>query len=542
MLLKLFNIAAAAFFYFYLSLFIFDYASISNVSGPTVGMLFFFILSRVLNKKDPSKSYLLNTLECIVKSKQINLVIFSALALFIVFAALSLARHFALSSSSWDLGIFDQALWNAANGNMLLSSLKGNINLLGDHFEPVLFVLVPLYKVWPNAAVLLITQSLLLSLSVFPLYLIAKDKLSSRPLILAFIVSFMLSRPLRGVALSDFHPECFILLFSFWAYYFLIKKKNVLLLVSVFFMLACKEDAAFLVSAIGLYAAIFEKRRGLGVLLFIIGIAAWILETKFIIPAFNPARVYPYMDRLPFGTTYAANLKTVILEPALLAKLFLNNAKISYCLKFLGPLAFLPLLSPRHYILIAVPLLRNILPIDPNFSGHYNISSQYTAAIIPFVYIAAIYSAANLAARLKQTKAPLWIAIFIILTSLFYYGKTDAHKFRRFMTTIKENRTLEKISYLKQIPPEASVSTNFNLVPHLSHRKYIYQWNPSLKTSFTCQYLVIDLTLLDYMGKADAAAIGPYFIKISELGYKKIFENSEKNFFIYYNPSAGPIP
>jgi len=533
MLLKLFNIVAAVFFYFYLSLFIFDYASISNVSGPTVGMLFFFILSRVLNKSDPSKSYLLNTFQAIAKSNERNLVIFSAFALFIVFNCLSLARHFALSSSSWDLGIFDQAIWNAANGNMLVSSLKGNINLLGDHFEPVLFVLVPLYKVWSSAAVLLIAQSLILSLAVFPLYLIAKAKLSSRALVLAFIASFMLSRPLRGVALSDFHPECFILLFSFWAYYFLIKKKNGLLLVSVLFMLACKEDTAFLVCALGLYAVIFEKRRGLGVLLFVLGIAAWILETKFIIPAFNPARVYPYMDRLPFGTTYAANLKAVILEPALLGKIFLNNAKISYCLKFLGPLAFLPLLSPRHYILIAVPLLRNILPVDPNFSGHYNISSQYTAAVIPFVYIAAIYGAANLAARLKHIRAPFWIAIFILLTSVFYYGKTDAHKFRRFMITIKENRTLKKISYLKQIPADASVSANFNLIPHLSQRKYIYQWNPSLKTSFTCQYLVIDMTLLDYMGKDDIAAIGPYFQQIDGLGYKKIFENPQKNFFIY---------
>ena len=533
MLLKLFNISAAGFFYFYLSLFIFDYTSISNISGPTVGMLFFFILSRALNKKDPSKSYLLNTFQAIAKSNERNLVIFSAFTLFIVFASLSLARHFALSSSSWDLGIFDQAIWNAANGNMLVSSLKGNINLLGDHFEPVLFVFVPLYKVFSSAAVLLISQSLILSLAVFPLYLIAKDKLSSRPLVLAFIASFMLSRPLRGVVLSDFHPECFILLFSFWAYYFLIKKKNGLLLVSVLFMLACKEDVAFLVSALGLYMATFEKRRDLGVLLLVTGIVAWILETKFFIPAFNPARVYPYMDRLPFGTTYADNLKAVIHNPALLAKIFMNNAKISYCLKFLGPLAFLPLLSPRHYILIAVPLLRNILPIDPNFSGHYDITSHYTAAVIPFVYIAAIYGAANLAASLKQARAPLWIAVFILLTSLFYYGKTDAHKFRRFVTSIKENHTLEKIAYLKQIPADASVSTNFNLVPHLSERKYIYQWSPLLETSFTSEYLAIDMTLLDYMGKEDRAAIGAYLQEIGGFGYKLVFENPRKNFLIY---------
>ncbi|MDD5165809.1 MAG: DUF2079 domain-containing protein [Candidatus Omnitrophica bacterium] len=460
----------------------------------------------------------------------------SILILFITLSVLSIARHLSFSSGSSDLGIFDQAIWNTAQGNILFSSLKGNINLLGDHFEPVLLVIAPLYKIWPSVSVLLILQSFLLAFAILPLYLIANKILKARFLIFAFIISYILSEPMRGVGLSDFHPECFIIPLLFWVYYFLLEKKNLWLFFIVSLLLLCKEDVSFLIIAFGIFTLFFQKRFKTGSALCAIGIAAWVLETKFIIPYFNPSGTYPYMDRFPFGLTYVENLKVVSENPLLLVNLFFQKTKIIYCLKLLGPVVFLPLLSPAHYILIAIPLFKNLLPVNVNFSGFYDITSHYTAGIIPFIYIGAIYGAGWLAKKLHLRKASLFIGGFVLLSSLFFYGKTDGHQLAKFIKGIKNNHSIEKLSYFQLVPGEASVATNFNLVPHLSHRKYIFEWSPYSQASKISEYLVIDMNLLGYLSPSDTANIALYFAEIKNIGYRKVFSTLDDKFLIFHNP------
>jgi uncharacterized membrane protein len=528
---------------FYLGLFITDYSFIplilhrpsghvSNIIWPTVLFIFLLFLRWAIDKKSFPGLWLIKQIKRIGELDDKILLLFGIIAIFIIFTALGIARHLSLSSGTWDLGLFDQAIWNTAQGDILFSSIKNNINLLGDHFEPILLFIAPLYRFWPSVYVLVILQSLLLASAIIPLYLIAKYRLKERLVIFAFIISYVLSRPLRGIGLFDFHPECFILPLLFWAYYFLITRRNTFLFLSLFLLLLCKEDTAFLIVGLGIFAFLFLKRRGLGAGLFMSGIAAWVILTKIIIPHFNPLHQYDYMNRLPFGLTYQDNIKAVLNSPSLLGRLILDKAKIEYCIKLFAPLGFLPLLSPSHYILIAIPLLRNLMP-SPEFSGWYKISSHYTASLIPFIYIAGIYGAGSLLERIRHRKTSLLMGLFIIFTSLMFYGKTDAHKFTRFLYTINNSQTLRRLSYLKMIPAYASVSTNFNLVPHLSHRKYIFEWNPQSKTSYITEYIVLDLTLAP---AKMVAVLDSYFSDIAERGYRQVFSSADKAFLIFHNP------
>lgn len=522
---------------FYLSLFVTDYSfvltkPVSNISAPTgifLGIIFLRFLVHMDNFKDSPVIRAVASFPGINERKFISWAVFLT---FIFFAALAIARHFSLGSSSFDLGIFDQAIWNSLHGKILFSSLKNNINLLGDHFGPILLIFVPVYKLFPSPLVLLVAQSLLLSIAIIPLYLIAREILKNNALTFAFVISYTLSRPLRGVMFSDFHPECFVVPALFAAYYFLIKRKNFGLWTSLIIVLLCKEDMAFIVSAFGIFTVIFEKRIKLGLSLVVIGILAWALETKIIIPHFNPDNVYPYMNRLPFGMTYADNVKTIIANPEIMGKIFFMKGKVAYCIKIFGPLGFLSLFSPPHYILFGIPLVRNLLPVDQNFSGWYSVSSHYTASLIPFVYIAAIYGVRKVEGKIKHA----WlVTVIIILCSLFFYGKTDAYKFSRYIKTIRWKHTLSRISYMDIIPPEASVAANFNLVPHLTSRRYTFEWNPRNIRSFSAEYLAIDLTMLDYLSPEDKISMPRYFKEIQKNGYVKIFENKEKDFLILHN-------
>lgn len=542
MLTAIFDIILLLSIFFYLSLFVTDYSfilyenRISNIAMPTTGFIFLIFLRWLIDKKGFFRCKFTRITYGFSAINEKTFLLLAVSIIAILFSTLSLARHYSLASCASDLGIFDQAVWNSTKGRILFSSLKNNMNLLGDHFEPILLFIIPLYKLWPNPCVLLILQAILLASAVIPLYLIAKTRIKEKLIVYAVIVAYILNRPIRGIALSDFHPECFMVPILFWAYYFLIQRKNALFFVLLSLLVLCKEDVTFLIAGIGIFCAISLRRIKLGVSLLISGLLLWFLETKIIIPLFNPSGTYAYMNRFPLGLTYMDNINSILTNPSNFIQLMFCGPKINYILKIFGPLLFLSLLSPKHYVLWLIPLLKNLF-VNPNFSGFYNISSHYTASLIPFVFISAIYGAGLLEERAKKKVALLSIAALVIFSSLIFYGKTDGHQLSRFLCEIKNKRTLERVGFLKKIPRDASVCANYNLVPHLSRREFIFEWNPRSPSSFITEYIIVDMNLLEYLSDNDRASIKEYFKQITEKGYKIFFLNKDGTFLIFHNSS-----
>jgi len=64
---------------------------------------------------------------------------------FLILSLASSLRHWWFNSSSWDLGIFDQAIYLISEGKEPYSSLLG-FHILGDHGALVLYPLGLLYK------------------------------------------------------------------------------------------------------------------------------------------------------------------------------------------------------------------------------------------------------------------------------------------------------------------------------------------------------------------------------------------------------------
>ena len=63
---------------------------------------------------------------------------------FLILSFASSLRHFWFHSSSWDLGIFDQAIYLISQGQKPFSTLLG-FHILGDHGALVLYPLGFLY-------------------------------------------------------------------------------------------------------------------------------------------------------------------------------------------------------------------------------------------------------------------------------------------------------------------------------------------------------------------------------------------------------------
>jgi len=74
----------------------------------------------------------------------------------VTFGTLSVLRHESYHSSGFDLGLFDQVLWNTVHGRPFESTMSEALpvphSLLGDHFYIALLVLAPFYYAFPHSS------------------------------------------------------------------------------------------------------------------------------------------------------------------------------------------------------------------------------------------------------------------------------------------------------------------------------------------------------------------------------------------------------
>src|SRR6266571_4239831 len=86
-------------------------------------------------------------------------ILVSAIGFSLLVLVASWYRHATYRSTSYDLGVFDQALWLLAHGKSPFVTLIGT-NIFFDHFSPVLVAFVPLYWIAATPFWLILVQSL----------------------------------------------------------------------------------------------------------------------------------------------------------------------------------------------------------------------------------------------------------------------------------------------------------------------------------------------------------------------------------------------
>jgi len=77
-------------------------------------------------------------------SKAAILVAAFILIYLLTFITLALIKHYSYQTYAFDLGIFDQVMWNTLHGRLFECTIIGH-NYLGDHFTPALLFLPCFY-------------------------------------------------------------------------------------------------------------------------------------------------------------------------------------------------------------------------------------------------------------------------------------------------------------------------------------------------------------------------------------------------------------
>src|SRR5262245_32683505 len=74
-----------------------------------------------------------------------------ALAAFTAYDTLAVFKYLRLDPGSWDLGMFTEYVKQLAHLHAPVVSIRGaGFNLLGDHFHPIVWLLAPLFRVFPT--------------------------------------------------------------------------------------------------------------------------------------------------------------------------------------------------------------------------------------------------------------------------------------------------------------------------------------------------------------------------------------------------------
>ena len=434
----------------------------------------------------------------------------------VTFSTLSVLKHDNFYSFTFDLGIMSQVMWNTAHGRVFEISLDRPLDTpligsyLGNHVRPILLLLAPFYRLWPDPRLLLILQSVALGLGAVPLFWIARRTLKNRLMPVALVACYLLYPALGYISFFDFHPVAFavpFLLFAFWA---LLERRTVLFWAMVVLTLATKEELVIPVAAFAAYCLFKPRWRRTGVWMLVLAVAWAFLCFAVIIPYYNEGRPYRFFDlwsHLPTqllagdggdgGQTSISNLFSV--ESAV------------FVVHLLLPLGFIPLLNPG-LLAVSLPSLAYLL-----FSSRPALRSvgyQYPAVLIPWWFLAAIYGLARFE-RWPRLRARLeWLSLCLLLVGtlgtnlvlnpILFYVRNGAFIPPPYHEQVSEAMAL--------IPPDAGVATINPFGPHLADRRYLISVDKYPLPLRQDHMQHVDYVLLDLVDcRAEGARGRPYY-------------------------------
>ncbi|WP_227738741.1 DUF2079 domain-containing protein [Thermococcus eurythermalis] len=303
--------------------------------------------------------------------------VFTALGYSLLMIYLSLLKFRYLRYTSFDLGIFTQSLAEFLHGRLFFNTgewqAHGVSSHFGVHFQPILFLLVPLFWLFPSAKTLLVVQSLALGSSILLAYTLARKVLNEK-LALFLTGLYALNSSLIGINLFEFHPVSLAVPLFLLAAVFLVDGRKKAFFMTSVVLLSVKEDAFLGVAALSLWWALHGgfsienlKRNRDFLILSVLACLYGLVVIKFIIPYFG--RGYIYHD--------------------LYSNLHLTRRKLVYFLLFNMSFGLFALFLPRTWVLVTPPWLECLLS---SRASQYTFGFHYPYMLVPLSFVGTVFA------------------------------------------------------------------------------------------------------------------------------------------------------
>lgn len=295
-----------------------------------------------------------------------------------------------------DLAIYTQAVWSLAHGHGFASAIQGG-SYLADHFEPVLFLLVPIYRLFSSPLTLLITQTICLSIAVFQLLNVAQERLRGRWRIVGILL-VLLNPFLWNIATYEFHGLTLavpLIIGTILAYERKHYRRWMFLLVLLTFW---REDLPLLVAGWAVLAGVDRRARAWVLPPLIIATLGLVVDHTIIAKA--GASHYKFLIFYQaLGSNWFELLTSPFRHPVIFFVTVFHPNNWGTAAGILGSVGGLCLLRPRWFIplsLVGAQML--LLHADPRSM----LRLHYLATITPFVLIAALRGLEDAPARLAR--------------------------------------------------------------------------------------------------------------------------------------------
>lgn len=392
--------------------------------------------------------------------------LFICFIFFICYSTLSIVRHSHYESYGFDLGINDQTVWRYSKFQIPITTIDPfpDRSKLDAHVEVIYALIAPFYWIWPARRMLLIVSAFVVCSGGLAVYLLAKRRTKGEFISISLMISYLMFYGLQFAIWTDVHSTNFAAAFLAWFLYSLDGKKKTWSIIFFLLAITSKENIALYTLVIALLYLIRRRNK---LLLFIV--VTSILYLFFIFYIYFPHIVgLPYLYQNHSGLLSNFN------------PIFLFNTKEKLTTIFYSYLSvgFLPILNPLTLPLIFAHfgtffVIASDLPGAQGLFGHYRITLDPLFAWATIMTISTF--------KFLNRK---YIAVYILFCALIvqytlhlplsYLTKSW------FWTASPAVATLDQMISL-HLPPDASVVSQNNITPHISHRDKIYTLYPVKK-------------------------------------------------------------
>ncbi len=305
----------------------------------------------------------------------------------IVFARLGVQRHNTFGTWAFDLGIYDQGFWLVSRGKSFIT-VRG-IDFWGHHVNLIALAFAPFYWLGAGPAFLITVQAAALGAGAIPTYLIARDRLKSPWVALAFAGVYLMYAPIQWIAWANFHPEALVVTPLLFAWWFAINHRWRAFFISIVIALSMREDTALAVFVMGL--VLWWMMRGddpsdrrnqrMALAASALGVVWYVVCTRFVIPAFNQGQQPFYIGYFygSYGSDTVEIAETIITRPDRVVSDATQPDRLRFYRDLLLPWGGLPVGGLPQLAMAGPQLLASVIGSSPYARS---IRYQYTAVMI----------------------------------------------------------------------------------------------------------------------------------------------------------------
>lgn len=427
---------------------------------------------------------------------------------------------------TFDLAFYVQGLWQALRGQGNVSLL--DVPIMGNHAEPIVFLLLPLFWIWKHPMMLVGIQAALLATLPFTAYRIASAMEFSARASVGLALATLLAPAAGFGALHEFHPETLSAPFLLLMLEARLKRQGGLHFLWFLLALMCKENVALMLGWLCMVHFLLERKSGrewqitMNALPGLLAIA-WVAAYRFwLAPKWSGGNLdYDGLYSHLRGEGGAFEVGKAF--RAMWGGMMGGNLVWGLLL----PFVFLPILRLR-WIIIAAPLfLQHLLSVR---SSEWQIYWHYGVPLVALMWFAATEAAARLFWR--DSVAAYMVAACVIVQLWFgplrHIGRTIADGGAAW----RSSRT--HAGLVADAPQEGAMTASLGFLSHLAKRERLQSLqlvSMGLKTLGGSRYTPkpADHVLVDFSdGFTFSRAAGSFHPKMKVIGSGEIVPSSDE--------------